>query len=140
MWLYEKAGFDQPSLRFTKFSIISSCFQSERKRIRSSKKAARRKARKEKAADEKLIARVNPGLGLNNPYEKRKMCEELSVARAEGKLTTGKADLNTVYGSSGKFFKKMQDDVEETLQEGRESENLGQKKTARGRKSSSFML
>eukprot|EP00529_Nitzschia_sp_RCC80_P018299 CAMPEP_0113501298 /NCGR_PEP_ID=MMETSP0014_2-20120614/32870_1 /TAXON_ID=2857 /ORGANISM="Nitzschia sp." /LENGTH=859 /DNA_ID=CAMNT_0000395857 /DNA_START=70 /DNA_END=2645 /DNA_ORIENTATION=- /assembly_acc=CAM_ASM_000159 len=46
--------------------------QSERKRQRQSKKAARRKARKEKLADEKLISRLQPGLGLNNPYEKRK--------------------------------------------------------------------
>jgi len=97
--------------------------QQERKRLRSSKKATRRKVRKEKLADEKLISRLQPGLGLDNPYEKRKMREELSVARAHGKVTMGEEDKNTKYGASGTFFKRMQEEAEQTIkgrQEGAE--------------------
>lgn len=88
--------------------------QQERKRLRGSKKAARRKARKEKLADEKLISRLQPGLGLNNPYEKRKVREELSMARAGGRVTTGVADTND-YGGSGTFFKRMQQEAEQAI-------------------------
>ena len=48
----------------------------ERKQLRNAKKAARRKSRQEKLADEKLISRLQPGLGLNNPYEKRKQVRQ----------------------------------------------------------------
>ena len=88
--------------------------QEDRKRMRSAKKAARRKARKEKLADEKLISKLQPGLGLNNPYEKRKMREELSVARAQGKITTGAADMND-YGKSTTFFKRMQQEAQQSI-------------------------
>ena len=81
--------------------------QDERKRLRGSKKSARRKARKEKLADEKLITRLQPGLGLNNPYEKRKIREELSAARSKGRVTDGEVDTND-YGASGTFFARLQ--------------------------------
>eukprot|EP00977_Amphora_coffeiformis_P002177 scaffold425_cov175-Amphora_coffeaeformis.AAC.36 len=96
--------------------------QEDRKRMRSAKKAARRKARKEKVADEKLISKLQPGLGLNNPYEKRKMREELSVARAQGKITTGAADMND-YGKSTTFFKRMQQEAQQSIK-GTSSENM----------------
>jgi U3 small nucleolar RNA-associated protein MPP10 len=88
--------------------------QQDRKRLRSANKAARRKARKEKEADEKLISKLQPGLGLNNPYEKRKLREELSVARAQGKITTGEADTTT-YRSSGTFFQRMQQEAKQSI-------------------------
>jgi U3 small nucleolar RNA-associated protein MPP10 len=91
--------------------------QQDRKRLRSAKKAARRKARKEKLADEKLISRLQPGLGLNNPYEKRKMREELSAARAQGKITTGETDKYK-YGSSGTFFQRMQQEAQHSIKGG----------------------
>jgi len=90
--------------------------QQERKRLRQSKKAARRKARKAKEADEKLISRLQPGLGLNNPYEKRKAREELSLARARGRVTTGEQDMDAKYGSSGTFFKRLQAEAQQTIQ------------------------
>lgn len=70
------------------------------------------------------------------------MQEELSMARAEGKLTTGKQDLNQGYGSSGKFFKQMQSEVEKTIRDGRQSqqEEQNQKAESRGKKSSAFKL
>ncbi len=91
--------------------------QKERKRLRSSKKAARRKNRKQKEADEKLISRLQPGLGLNNPYEKRKMREELQAARSRGTVTTGKQDSNE-YSSSTTFFKRLQQEAHETVASG----------------------
>jgi len=94
--------------------------QQERKRLRGTKKAARRKVRKEKLADEKLISRLEPGLGLNNPYEKRKIREELSMARAGGRVTTGEADMNESYGASSTFFKRMQQEAEQAIQGGKD--------------------
>merc|ERR1719491_1344236 len=73
------------------------------------------KARKEKEADEKLISRLQPGLGLNNPYEKRKVREELSLARARGKVTEGEKDTDTKFGSSGTFFKRLQVEVQQKV-------------------------
>jgi U3 small nucleolar RNA-associated protein MPP10 len=90
--------------------------QADRKRLRSSKKAARRKVRKEKLADDKLISRLEPGLGLNNPYEKRKMREELSLARSRGKVTTGEQIFDTKFGSSGTFFKRLQSEAQQSIQ------------------------
>jgi U3 small nucleolar RNA-associated protein MPP10 len=101
--------------------------QQERKRVRGSKKAARRKARQAKLADEKLISRLQPGLGLNNPYEKRKMREELSMARAGGRVTTGVVDTND-YGASGTFFKRMQQEAEQAIRG--EKDELEDKKPA----------
>merc|ERR1712070_29838 len=89
--------------------------QDDRKRKRQAKKAARRKARKEKEADEKLISRLQPGLGLNNPYEKRKAREELSLARARGKVTAGEKEMDTNFGSSGTFFKRLQAEAQQTI-------------------------
>lgn len=91
--------------------------QDDRKRQRQSKKAARRKARKDKEADEKLISRLQPGLGLNNPYEKRKAREELSLARARGKVTVGEKEMDTKFGSSGTFFKRLQAEAQQTVHE-----------------------
>lgn len=90
--------------------------QIDRKRLRSSKKTARRKARKEKLADEKLISRLEPGLGLNNPYEKRKMREELALARSRGKVTTGEQEVETKFGSSRTFFKRLQTEAQDSIQ------------------------
>jgi len=87
----------------------------DRTRHRQAKKAARRKSRKAKLADEKLLSKLQPGLGLNNPYEKRKMQEELQMARNSGKITTGNIDTNSEYNTSAKFFSKMQGNVEQAI-------------------------
>ena len=112
--------------------------QNDRKRQRQSKKAARRKARKEKQADEKLISRLQPGLGLNNPYEKRKAREELAQARARGKVTTGEQDMDTKFGSSGTFFKRLQAEAQQTIQASNSSEQPHEKKSKP--KSSAYKL
>lgn len=97
--------------------------QTDRKRLRRAKKAARRKARKNKLADEKLVSRLQPGNGLDNPYEKRRMQEELSVARSSGKVTTGDIDSNK-YGDSTTFFKRMQQEAQATI--ARDSKSIGE--------------
>ncbi|KAG7361715.1 Mpp10 domain containing protein [Nitzschia inconspicua] len=83
---------------------------SDRKKLRRTKKASRRKARKEKHAEQKLVSRLEPGLGLNNPFEKRRAEEEMRVARSKGRLTDAKGDGNVRFGSSNVFFRKMQGD------------------------------
>ena len=115
--------------------------QAERRRLRGAKKAARRKARKEKLADEKLLSKLQPGLGLNNPYEKRKMREELSMARSKGRVTVGKRDSAADYGASGKFFKRMQEEVEQSVHPDRDSAKKRKRShDGSSRKSSAFKL
>jgi U3 small nucleolar RNA-associated protein MPP10 len=114
--------------------------QQDRKRRRAAKKSARRKARKARLADEKLISRLQPGVGLDNPYEKRKMREELSAARAGGKVASGDADLND-YSASTTFFKRMQQGAEQTIEAQNRDILAGKKKAARrNTKSSSLKL
>lgn len=108
--------------------------QQERKRLRQSKKSARRKVRKEKLADDKLISRLQPGLGLNNPYEKRKMREELAMARSKGKIETGGQDMDDKYGSSGTFFKRLQAEAQQSIK-GQPSEDEDRKKKSKPKSS-----
>ncbi|KAL3915006.1 MAG: hypothetical protein SGILL_005847 [Bacillariaceae sp.] len=108
--------------------------QGDRKRMRQSKKVARRKARKEKQADEKLISRLQPGLGLDNPYEKRKARQELEMARSRGKVVTGEQDLDAKFGASGTFFKRLQAEAQQSIQasagEGEHSEKRAKAKSS----------
>jgi len=123
--------------------------QTERKRLRNAKKSSRRKARKQKEADEKLISKLQPGLGLNNPYEKRKLREELQMARASGKVIDARDDqglqdeaaAGKEYQTSAKFFQKMQENVESMVQGG-DGDGRAKKraKTQEGGSSSSYKL
>jgi U3 small nucleolar RNA-associated protein MPP10 len=113
--------------------------QGDRKRLRQSKKAARRKARKAKLADDKLISRLEPGLGLNNPYEKRKAREELATARSRGKVATGEHDQNFKFGSSGTFFKRLQTESQQAIQEASATCQRGPEEKIKA-KSSTFKL
>jgi U3 small nucleolar RNA-associated protein MPP10 len=124
--------------------------QTERKRLRNAKKSARRKARKQKEADEKLISKLQPGLGLNNPYEKRKLREELQMARASGKVVVAKdnqgwqdeAAAGKEYQTSAKFFQKMQENVESMVHGGEDGKGRAKKraKTQEGGSSSVYKL
>ncbi len=116
-------------------------FQTDRKRLRQSKKTARRKARKAKLADEKLISRLKPELGLNNPYEKRKMREELQMARASGRVVQGEVESNADFKTSAKFFQKMQSDVQQLLHNEDGAADKKRKRDGEGSaKSSKFKL
>lgn len=117
--------------------ILTNSAQTEKKRRRNAKKAARRKARKAKLADDKLISRLQPGLGLNNPYEKRKAREELAMARSRGKFSQGEKDSNNDYGTSGKFFKRMQE-VVDSVRDG--DDQPTPKRQRKGSKASSLKL
>jgi len=114
--------------------------QNERKKQRKSKKSARRKARKEKEEDEKLISRLQPGLGLNNPYEKRKARDEISRARAQGKVTMGEKEVDTKFGQSGTFFKRLQAEAQQIVHDhgSRTNDNDHEKKNRT--RSSGFKL
>mmetsp|Transcript_22882 Transcript_22882/g.47010 ORF Transcript_22882/g.47010 Transcript_22882/m.47010 type:complete len:904 (+) Transcript_22882:114-2825(+) len=114
--------------------------QAERNRIRNAKKKSRRKARRQKLADEKLVSKLQPGLGLNNPYEKRKLREELQMARASGKVVVAGEDkaweddgaVGKEYNTSAKFFRKMQENVESMVHAGEGDDGVGGE--GRGRK------
>jgi U3 small nucleolar RNA-associated protein MPP10 len=112
--------------------------QNDRKRLRQSKKAARRKARKEKQADEKLISRLQPGLGLDNPYEKRKARQELEMARSRGRVVAGEQDMDAKFGASGTFFKRLQAEAQQTIQASTDESIRPEKKVKA--KSSAFKL
>ena len=95
--------------------------------MRNAKKSVRRKARQQKHADERLISKLQPGLGLNNPYEKRKLREELQMARASGKVVVASDDKGRwkdeaaegkEYQTSTKFFAKMQENVDSMVHGG----------------------
>lgn len=90
-------------------------------------------------ADEKLISRLKPELGLNNPYEKRKMREELQMARASGKLVSGEVDQNADFKTSAKFFQKMQTDVQMSLKQD-DANSKKRKRNHEASKSSAFKL
>ena len=78
----------------------------ERARKRRAKKTARRKARKAQKADEKAIARINPGMG--NKHAHKKMLETLASAR---NVTEGKSSNKVNYTKSSEFFNELTKDV-----------------------------
>ena len=116
--------------------------QDERKRLRNGKKAARRKSRKSKLADEKLISKLQPsGVGLSNPYEKRKMREELQAAHAHGKVTMGQEDKNDDYGKSTKFFQRLQTETEKGgIDEASKKRKYDNDDPSKSKKSSAYKL
>ncbi|CAM9269203.1 unnamed protein product [Choristocarpus tenellus] len=81
--------------------------QEERKRARGSKKAARRKARRQVETEKKLVAKLNPGLG--NKYEKDKMLRDIQsskIVTSDMGSSTGKE-----FSTSHKFFSQLQQTV-----------------------------
>ncbi|KAI9911765.1 hypothetical protein PsorP6_009095 [Peronosclerospora sorghi] len=90
--------------------------QNERKALRNAKKNARRKEKRQRAFDERLVAKLNPGLG--NKYEKKKMLE--SLARAKN-VTTGKPieGSSKQFAHSKEFFSRLQqDEAQEKIRSG----------------------
>ena len=88
------------------WSARTSWGQTRRARKRRAKKAARRKARQARKADEKAIARINPGLG--NKHAHKKMMETLASAR---NVTEGKTGSKVNYTKSSEFFNELTKDV-----------------------------
>jgi len=69
------------------------------------------------------------------------MREELQMARASGKVIRGEVEDNTDFKTSAKFFQRMQNDVQQSLADGGDSDGkkrkLGGEETV---KSSKFKL
>uniref|UniRef100_A0AAV1U8W6 U3 small nucleolar ribonucleoprotein protein MPP10 n=1 Tax=Peronospora matthiolae TaxID=2874970 RepID=A0AAV1U8W6_9STRA len=86
--------------------------QPERKALRNAKKHARRKEKRQHEFDERLVAKLNPGLG--NKYEKKKMLESIASAK---NITTGKQIKGTSkqFSNSKEFFSRLQDEVQEKI-------------------------
>ncbi|CAI5721071.1 unnamed protein product [Hyaloperonospora brassicae] len=83
--------------------------QPERKALRNAKKHARRKEKRQREFDERLVAKLNPGLG--NKYEKKKMLESIASAK---NITTGKQikGSSKQFSNSKEFFSRLQDEVQ----------------------------
>jgi U3 small nucleolar RNA-associated protein MPP10 len=79
--------------------------QTERKALRNAKKHARRKEKRQQEFDERLVAKLNPGLG--NKYEKKKMLESIAGAK---NITTGKQIEGSTkqFSNSKEFFTRLQ--------------------------------
>ncbi|KAG1711716.1 hypothetical protein DVH05_008962 [Phytophthora capsici] len=86
--------------------------QTERKALRNAKKHARRKEKRQQEFDERLVAKLNPGLG--NKYEKKKMLESIAGAK---NITTGKQieGSSKQFSNSKEFFSRLQDEVQEKI-------------------------
>ncbi|TDH68831.1 hypothetical protein CCR75_005570 [Bremia lactucae] len=83
--------------------------QKERKALRNAKKHTRRKEKRQRECDERLVAKLNPGLG--NKYEKKKMLESIASAK---NITTGKQieGSSKQFSNSKEFFTRLQDEVQ----------------------------
>ncbi|KDO21231.1 hypothetical protein SPRG_22333 [Saprolegnia parasitica CBS 223.65] len=105
--------------------------QDERKAARNAKKHARRKERAQKDADERLVAKINPGMG--NKYEKKKMLEGLQAKN----VTAGKEIEGSTrqFSNSSEFFTKLQADANKTIDQHRAEKAAAKKADA---KSASF--
>ncbi|RLN98516.1 hypothetical protein BBJ28_00026916, partial [Nothophytophthora sp. Chile5] len=79
--------------------------QGERKALRNAKKHSRRKEKRQREFDEKLVAKLNPGLG--NKYEKKKMLESIAGAKniTKGKEIEGSSKQ---FSNSKEFFTRLQ--------------------------------
>lgn len=92
--------------------------QMERKALRNAKKHARRKEKRQRVFDERLVAKLNPGLG--NKYEKKKMLESIAGAK---NITMGKEidGSSKQFSNSKEFFTRLQDEVQHKIRNTRSS-------------------
>ncbi|GLD94254.1 hypothetical protein PINS_up002865 [Pythium insidiosum] len=83
--------------------------QEERNALRLAKKRSRRKEKRQQEADERLVAKLNPGLG--NKYEKKKMLESIASAK---NITKGKEIEGSTkqFSNSKEFFSRLQEEVQ----------------------------
>ncbi len=105
----------------------------QRQQQRRAKKAARRKARRAKRADEKAVARANPGMG--NKYAKQKLLEELGRARNVKDAAVDKAGVR--WTKSSDVFRKLQDEQTGAVSTG---QGAAKKKRKMGSHSASLKL
>jgi U3 small nucleolar RNA-associated protein MPP10 len=102
----------------------------DRKRLRRASKSVRRKENHRKAAEEKLVAKINPGLG--NKHEAAKALREI---RGDKRVVDAKTmrqetdDQVKTFTKSSKFFSALQKQTEEEVQR----KKAGLKGPARGK-------
>lgn len=75
----------------------------DRKRLRRASKSVRNKQRRLDKAEEKLIAKLNPGGG--NKYEAKKALEEI---RGDKRVQQGRVETSKSFGKSSEFFSDLQ--------------------------------
>lgn len=81
----------------------------DRRRRRAATKAAKSKRKRQREAQRKLVARINPGMG--NKYAKEQLMDEISRSRniTSGSQASGGLER---YDKSAKFFAKLQDEAQ----------------------------
>jgi U3 small nucleolar RNA-associated protein MPP10 len=119
-----------------------------RRKLRNRNKVARRKAKKAKLADEKLVSRLVPYTSTgsnNNPYERRKLQEELQMARGKGQVRSGveeTASSNTIskYTKSRSLFQHLESERTTSLQPPKESDSSLLQRSSSTKSSHSYKL
>lgn len=111
--------------------------ETDRKRERRKKKTKQRAIRKDKEKREKLVNKLNPGLG--NKYSKEKMKRELERAEKKGEITSLK-DKGKAKGvkSSSAFFNQLQEESHNVVK--RAKEEAQKQKNKASSKASKFKL
>ena len=93
--------------------------ETDKRRDRRKKKA--RQSKQHKARTEKLVNKLNPGLG--NKYSKERMMKELEQAEKQGKITTIKEDRSKSVKSSTKFFDQLQNEAQAVVKNARNAKS-----------------
>jgi U3 small nucleolar RNA-associated protein MPP10 len=86
----------------------------DKNRERRMKKMKQRLREKEKEKKERLVEKLNPGLG--NKHSKKKVLKDIEKAEKEGKLVTIKSKSKSVKSSSA-FFNQLQNETMSTLKD-----------------------
>ena len=108
----------------------------ERQRARRAKKAARRKRRQAKLADEKAVARANPGLG--NKYAMKKAMDGLT--RARNVTQANDVDSGVKWTKSSDVFKKLQEEVTSGIASGKGEGGKKNKRQKTGGRGNGYKL
>ncbi|XP_067667173.1 U3 small nucleolar ribonucleoprotein protein MPP10-like [Haliotis asinina] len=102
----------------------------DKKRDHRAKKERKRARRKEREQQEKLVSKLNPGLG--NKYSKEKALRDLEkMGKSDSSVTVMKSDSSkTSLTSSSAFFNKLQDEVTSHIKHRQDDKKKGKKKTS----------
>jgi len=116
----------------------------EKKRLRNANKASRRARRKEKLSNDKLLSKLSTtsnALGVSNAYEKQKIAEELSMAKAYNKIIDGKVNsTDGDYTKSTTFFQRLEDEKNTASSKKRGHDNGDGDDVKRNKKSTKVKL
>ena len=99
---------------------------SEKDAVRRAKKRSKKKEKKMREQEEKLVAKMNPGLG--NKYSKERALAEIRKANPK-KVTVADSTDSTKYTSSSAFFNKMQENAAKEVAAIRRGDTKSRKKS-----------